>query len=80
MHSHLTEISPETAPTLTAQAALLKLSVEEYLRQLLGLAAKAEGQVTAPSPDDFTRALNDLAEDVPPLPRDFSREDIYLAE
>ncbi|HMV47004.1 MAG TPA: hypothetical protein PLD20_03620 [Blastocatellia bacterium] len=78
MTSTLDEISPETAQILIAQSVAANLSVEEYLRRLLGIGIKRENQVKEPTLDEFVQALNDFAEDVPPLPRDFSREDIYF--
>lgn len=69
------EIRPETAHRLAAQAKAQGLSVDEYLKTLLGVAQSAE----EPALDEFMAAMEHLAEeDVEPLPRDFSREDIYF--
>ena len=71
------EIRPETAEMLAAQAKAQGLSVDEYLKTLLGVSQRAE----EPALDEFMRAMESLAEeDIEPLPRDFSREDIYFAE
>lgn len=71
------EIGPETAQMLAAQAKAQGLSVDEYLKTLLGVAQSA----TAPALDEFMTAMESLAEeDIEPLPRDFSREDIYFPE
>jgi hypothetical protein len=69
------EIRPETAEILAAQAKAQGLSVDEYLKTLLGVSQSAE----EPALDEFMTAMESLAEeDVEALPRDFSREDIYL--
>ena len=71
------EIRPETAQMLAAQAKAQGLSVDEYLKTLLGIPQSAQ----EPSLDEFMTAMESLAEeDVEPLPRDFSREDIYFPE
>ena len=71
------EIRPETAQMLAAQAKAQGLSVDEYLKTLLGIAQSTE----EPALDEFMTAMESLAEeDVEPLPRDFSREDIYFPE
>jgi hypothetical protein len=73
----LLQISPETAQMLAAQAKAQGLSVDEYLKTLLGVAQSAE----EPALDEFMTAMESLAEeDVEPLPRDFSRENIYFPE
>lgn len=72
------EIQPETAETLATQAHQRGLSVDEYLKSLLGL---PNGKEAASAPGEFTAAMESLAEtDVTPLPRDFSRDDIYFPE
>jgi hypothetical protein len=71
------EIRPETAQMLAAQAKAQGLSVDEYLKNLLGITQSAE----KPALDGFMTAMESLAEeDVEPLPRDFSREDIYFPQ
>jgi len=137
------KINPETAELLTARASARGLSVEDYLKSLLGVtpeqsaapgpkisvdvrvkpgragtdpeapdwevreledgvikesadiyenmtlaeanqiaemwrAKKAEAE--ASTAEEFMAAMESLAEDVEPLPRDFSREDIYFPQ
>jgi hypothetical protein len=72
------KINPETAELLAAQASARGLSVEEYLLSLLRVNTEA---ASMPSTiEEFMAAMESLAEDVDPLPRDFSREDIYFPE
>ena len=72
------EIQPETAETLATQARERGLSTDEYLKSLLGL---PNGKEAAPAPEEFSAAMESLAEpNVTPLPRDFSRDDIYSPE
>ena len=76
-------IAPETIQTLVAQAAASGLSVDEYLRQLLGI---MNGTQPAPdmsdeSFDGFMADLEALAEGTEHLPSaalTYSREDIYF--
>jgi hypothetical protein len=71
------EITPETAQMLAAQAKAQGLSVDEYLKTLLGVARTPE----EPLLDEFMTAMESLAEDdVQALHRDFSREDISFSE
>jgi hypothetical protein len=81
MNTAFTEhIAPEIMQALIAQATESGLSVNEYLTRLLGI---TNGAQSAPQPatvDEFITAMESMAEDVPPLPRDFSREDIYFPE
>jgi hypothetical protein len=71
------QIAPELAQVLIARAAASGLSVNDYLARLLGVANGAPRPTTD---DEFIAAMESMAEDVPPLPRDFSREDIYFPE
>lgn len=74
------QIAPEIMQSLITQATASGLTVNEYLARLLGI---TNGAQSAPQPatvDEFITALESMAEDVPPLPRDFSREDIYFPE
>jgi hypothetical protein len=72
------EIQPDTAETLTAQARKRGLSVDRYLKSLLGV---ANGENAASAPEEFSAAMKALAEThVTPLPQDFSRDDIYFPE
>ena len=70
------DVSEDTAEALAAQAKARGLSVNEYLKKLLGIARPA-GLVS--SVEEFESDLNALAEkNLPPLPEKFSREDIYF--
>ena len=80
MSAVLEEISVETARALSIQAAASGLTVDGYLKRLLGGTGSAFPKGDTPKLDEVVAALNDLAEDVPPLPRNFSREDIYFPE
>ena len=71
------KIDSETAERLAAQARVRGLSVEDYLKSLLGVTPEAGMPSTL---EEFMAAMESLAEDVEPLPRDFSREDIYFPE
>lgn len=72
------KINPETAELLAAQASGRGISVKEYLKRLLGVSAE---QASMPSTiEEFMTAMESLAEDVEPLPRDFSRDDSYFPE
>ena len=70
------QIAPEIIQAIIAQATARGVSVNDYLRQTLGLVNGAQAQEA--NDDDFMKAMESMAEDVPPLPRDFSREDIYF--
>jgi hypothetical protein len=72
------EIQTDTAEILAARARERGLSIDEYLKSLLGL---PNGDEVATAPEEFAAAMESLAEEhVTPLPRDFSRDDIYLPE
>ena len=76
----LDQVSAETVQALIAQATANGLSVEDYLKRLLGLAENVR-QTRGGSVEEFIEAMESLAEkDVQPLPRDFSREDIYFPQ
>jgi len=72
-------ISIEVAQVLIDQATAAGLSTDEYLKRLLGL-ANGQPQDVALRLAEFDAAMEDFGEDVTPLPRDFSREDIYFSE
>jgi hypothetical protein len=79
MHPLLEDVTPETAETLHAQATAQGLSVDAYLRALLGLGS-ATNALADLSDEEFDALMKDFAkgtEGVPPLPPDFSRDDIY---
>ena len=70
------KINPETAEFLVTQARARGLSVKDYLKSLLGVTPQ-----NMPSTlEKFMAAMESLADDVEPLPRDFSREDVYFPE
>jgi hypothetical protein len=71
------KINPETAELLAAQASARGLSVEDYLKSLLGVTPEAS---MPPTLEEFMSSMESLAEDIEPLPRDFSREEIYFPE
>lgn len=72
------KINPETVELLTTQASARGLSVEEYLKSLLGVRPEQSNMPSTLA--EFMAAMESLADDVEPLPRDFSREDIYFPE
>ncbi len=73
------EVTSDTAQMLRANAAALKISLDDYLRRL----AETDSLTTlasAPSLEEFDRDMDDLAarpEGLPVLPQNFSRADIY---
>ncbi|MEX0611818.1 MAG: hypothetical protein WD738_19910 [Pirellulales bacterium] len=69
------QLQDSVAAALTAQAEQQGLTLEEYLARLANGAARASTQMSA---DDVEREFEELSLDVPPLPADFSRADIYL--
>ena len=76
----LEQVSPETAQALIAQATATGLSIDDYLKQLLGMVNGTQPVLNAPV-EEFLQAMESLAEkNVEPLPRNFSREDIYFPE
>lgn len=78
MASTLDQVSAETEQALIAQAEASGLPVDDYLKRLLGVANNIP-QIISGSVEEFIQAMESLAEkDVQPLPRDFSREDIYF--
>ena len=70
------KINPETAELLTTQASARGLSVEDYLKSLLGVTPESMPF----NLEEFLAAMESLADEVEPLPRDFSREDIRFPE
>jgi hypothetical protein len=79
MNPLLEDVTPETAETLHAHAKAQGLSVDAYLRALLGLAS-GENALADLSEEEFDALMEEFAkgtENVPPLPPDFSRDDIY---
>lgn len=79
MHPVLEDVNPETAEMLHTRATAQGLSVDAYLRALLGLGS-AENALANMSEEDFDALIEEFAkgtEHIPPLPLDFSRDDIY---
>jgi hypothetical protein len=79
MNSLLEDVTPETAEMLHANAKAQGLSVDAYLRALLGLSS-GERALVDMSDENFDALMEEFAagtEHVPPLPPDFSRDDIY---
>jgi hypothetical protein len=79
MNPRLEDVTLETAEMLHAQATAQGLSVEAYLRALLGLGS-ATNALADLSDEAFDALMEDFAKGtthVPPLPPDFSRDDIY---
>lgn len=69
-------ISPDLQRVLTDQAKSLGYpSPDEYLKSLLGV---VNGTSASLSDEEFNRILDELpVDDLPSLPADFSRADIY---
>ena len=74
--SPVLEINEETAELLAQRAKAQGQSVDEYLKSLLGGVIERSA-VSDSELEEFMADMESLAEDVEPLPRDFSREDIY---
>lgn len=75
MHEPL-KINPETAELLATQASERGMSVDDYLKSLLGVIPE---QPKMPfNLEEFLAGWESLADDVEPLPRAFSRDDIYF--
>jgi hypothetical protein len=73
-------IAPEIMQALITRATANGLTVNEYLARLLGITNGTQSAQERATVDEFITAMESMAEDVPPLPRDFSREDIYFPE
>ena len=74
------QVKPETAELLAARAAAQGLSVDEYLKLLLG-APEQRTTLAELSDEAFDAVMEELAsgtESLAPLPADFSRKDIYF--
>jgi hypothetical protein len=72
MNPLLEDVTAETAEMLHAHAKAQGLSVDAYLRVLLGL-ENGQNALAEMSQEEFAKGT----EHVPPLPPDFSRDDIY---
>jgi hypothetical protein len=69
------EINDRTADNLMAQAALRGVTVAEYLEALIPPASTSHA--TNRSLADLDAELEELTLELPTLPADFSRADIY---
>jgi hypothetical protein len=75
-----TEVEPETAELLATQAQAQGLSVDAYLKLLLGM-PEQKNALAELSDEEFDALMEEFAsgtEDLPPLPTDFSRQDMYF--
>lgn len=80
MSAIIEAVQPETAEMIVTQAKASGLTVDAYLKRLLGM-TQSHATAAPASVDEFVSAMESLAEDnLQPLPRDFSREDIYFPE
>lgn len=73
------EVTSGTAQILRANAAALKISLDDYLRRLAETDSLAT-LASAPLLEEFDQDMDELAaglEGLPILPQDFSRADIY---
>jgi hypothetical protein len=80
MHAILENIKSETAELLAAQARRLGLSIDEYLKLLLGILNDGV-EASATTPAEFEADLQSFSEGtehLPPTPLTYSREDIYF--
>jgi hypothetical protein len=87
MHASLEEIKPETAEILAAQAEARGLSVDEYLKSLLGVTNSGHAPAPGPqmTPEERARMFEEWAHShrssAPPLSDEaISRESIYTRE
>ena len=72
------EVSTETAQLIRSEAQKRGVSVDEYLRALAEATAVAnETQLSEAEVDRILDELAAMGKDLPALPKDFSREDIY---
>jgi hypothetical protein len=75
----LEDVTIEIAEILHTHAKAQGLSVDAYLRALLGLES-GQNALAELSQEGFDALMEEFAkgtEHVPPLPSDFSRDDIY---
>ncbi len=74
------EVKPETAAMIAAEARAKGLTVDSYLRTLLGVTNSSEA-LSIPSPAEFEADLMQFSEGtehLPPTSLTYSREDIYF--
>lgn len=83
MNAVATELSPEIVQLLTTQAQASGLSVNEYLKQLLGI-SNGSSPISSSKDDSLKMFMDDMetfAEGTNNLPASsltYSREDIYF--
>lgn len=81
METRLEQFKIETGEQIAAQAREYGLSVDAYVQRLLALASDVPRTSVSDDTDKFVTAMESLAEEgTPPLPRDFSRDDLYFPE
>jgi len=68
------QLDPQTAKALAERAAAAGLSIPDYLKRHF---ATGNGQDGVDDPDRWLDELTEGLPDLPPLPRDFSSNDIY---
>jgi len=77
MATALIEVDEKVAAALKAQAVRRNLPLAEFLKEIA-----ADNQVVDDplplSEKEWNRALDEVSDDLPSLPRNFSREDIYF--
>jgi hypothetical protein len=72
------EVSTETAQLIRNEAKKRGVSVDEYLRALAETTAVGnETELSEAQVDEILDELAAMGKALPPLPQDFSREDIY---
>ena len=79
MDPRLEQLTPETVDKLAEKAQAAGLSLDGYLNTLLGLLNDGTA-LSELSDEEFEAVLEEFSrgsEHLPPLPPDFSRDDIY---
>jgi hypothetical protein len=72
------EVSAETGRLIRQEAKKRGVSIDKYLRALVEKSsASSETELSEAEVDDILDELASMGKDLPPLPEDFSREDIY---
>jgi hypothetical protein len=77
MATAMIEVDEKVAAALQAQAAHRNLPLSEFLKEV----ATSNGFINDPLPlseVEWNRALDEVSDDLPSLPKNFSREDIYF--
>jgi hypothetical protein len=76
MATAMIEVDEKVAAALQAQADLRRLSLPEFLRQIA--AVNRPNQPENLTEQEIERMINEVSDDLPSLPANFSREDIYF--